>query len=277
MKFSLFPPTLVRLLLLIPAGYFFVCAYLFVIQRQKLYYPKVRTEAEMAEGARAAGLERWRDPAGTPIGWQTRDGEGGAPILIFHGNGGNALDRVSLIGHLREAGISQRIHILDYPGFGSRPGTPKQTNLTAAACAALESMPSPPVVIGESLGTGVAAQAVSRNPEKVRGVILLVPFDSMANAAAFHYPQLPVRYLLLDRYDSVAALRNFRKPIAVIVAEKDDTTPPEGGLRLFQSLPGPKELRLIPDAGHGDTPWMLGPSGWRDIWRFVSDSPLKKQ
>ncbi|MFA7343638.1 MAG: alpha/beta fold hydrolase [Terrimicrobiaceae bacterium] len=98
------------------------------------------------------------------------------------------------------------------------------------------------VVVGESLGTGVAAQAAKMRPDKVRGIILITPFESMVSAAAHHYPWLPVRLLLLDRFDSPAALKKFPGPVAIIVADADDTTPPDGARRLFAALAGPKKL-----------------------------------
>lgn len=224
----------------------------------------------MLEAASAAGLVRWIDRTGAPIGWMTPAGPDGPPVLILQGNGGNPLGRSALIAQLRHAGIDAQFFILDYPGYGSRAGNPSQAALTAAAAGALDALPAPAVVLGESLGTGVAAQAAALRPDRVRGLILVTPFDSMTNAAAHHYPWLPVGILLIDRFDSVAALKGFDKPVAVIVAGQDGTTPPEGGFRLARSLGDSGRLWTVPDAGHNDAGASLSDREWREVWEFAS-------
>jgi len=255
---------------LLVLAYAAICAFVFFRQRQMLYFPAHVSEAVLASEARAVGLSRWLNAEGQPIGWTAAGDASIPPILICHGNAGHAVDRIDIVRRLRAAGIGAAFFILDYPGFGSRAGTLSEESLSAAAVEALRSLPSPAIVFGESLGAGVAAQAASHAPERVRGLILLTPFDSVVGAAAHHYPWLPVRFLVLDRFDSIRALRDFRAPIAVIIAEKDDTTPPEGGQRLFNSLTGPKKLWLVPGAGHNGTLDGLSDAQWLDIWQFVT-------
>lgn len=259
-----------RLLFLIAAGYAVICLFVFLRQRQMMYFPGKETEETMTALAKGCGYARWLTKDGKPIGWLRASGPGGPPVLILHGNGGNALDRVGLAERLRSYGIAARFYILDYPGYGSREGRPDQTSLTAAAVEALKQFDESVVLIGESLGTGVAAQAAACVPEKVRGVILLTPFDSMAAAAAHHYPWLPVPLLVLDRWDSIAALSSFDKPVAVILAGDDATTPVKGGQRLFNSLKGPKRLWVVAGAGHNDVEDGLGSDDWLAAWRLVS-------
>lgn len=261
---------IVWLVCLVLAGYAGVCLYVFFKQRQMLYHPRCADEADMLSAAREVGLERWIDSRGAAIGWMEPGGSTGPPVLVFQGNGGNPLGRITLIERLRQAGISAQFFILDYPGYGSRPGRPTQAALTGAAVAALDALPAPAVLLGESLGTGVAAQAAARRPDLVRGLILVTPFDSMVDAAAHHYPWLPVGWLMLDRFDSVTALDGFPKPVAVIVAERDGTTPPEGGRRLAESLRGPHRLWIVPGSDHNEAGGALSDSDWRDVWDFVS-------
>ena len=251
------------------AGYASICLLLFLRQRQMLYHPERADESHMLADAHASGLTRWLDAKGMPIGWMTAAGSPTPPILILPGNAGNALDRTWLIAHLRRAGIAPQFFILDYPGYGSRPGSPSQTSLTDAAVAALDALPAPAVLLGESLGSGVASQAAVKRPDRVRGLILITPFDSMARTAGHHYPWLPVGWLLLDRFDSASALKNFSKPIAVIVAEQDETIPVARGRHLAESLSGPKQLWTIRDAGHNDMSEKMTVQEWRDAWHFA--------
>jgi len=225
-----------RGLFLVVLGYLSVCLYVFLRQRAMLYHPREVSEEEMLREADSVGLVRWRDPRGTPLGWMTPGGTETLPVLIFHGNAGTALDRTALIERLRSAGVRSRIYLADYPGYGSAPGRPSQKALVDAALRALDALPGPAIVAGESLGTGVAAQAAENRAEKIRGLILITPFDSMVSAAAHHYPWLPVSLLLRDRFDSIRALQHFPNPVAILLAENDATTPhpePDGFLTAF--------------------------------------------
>ena len=266
---------LARLFLLAALGYLLVCLYVFLRQRAMLYHPQAVSEEQMLQRAREADMARWLDKSGEPLGWMTGGDADEIPVVIFQGNAGNALDRTSLIDRLRAAGARGRIHVADYPGYGSAPGSPTQRSLTETAQRALDAIPGSAVVVGESLGTGVAAQGAASRPDKVQGLILITPFDSMTAAAAHHYPWLPVRALLLDRFDSAAALKTFSNPVAIIVADDDDITPPDGARRLFAALTGPKKLFEVKDAGHNEAASNLPDGEWREVWDFVSPHSSK--
>lgn len=255
---------------LLLAVYLGICLFLFLRQREMMYFPAHSGSGEMDLAARALGMERWKGPGGTRHGWKTGDGEG-VPVVIFHGNAGNALDRGELIQRLRANGVRGTVHVLEYPGFGDRPGSPSESELVTAARSALESLGEPAVVIGESLGTGVAAQAIA--PQTTRGLLLITPFDSMVNAAAHRYPWVPVRLLVKDRYDSMAALAAWNPPTVVLLAENDTTTPPEGGRRLYEALSGPKLLRVLEGAGHNDVVGGLSDREWREALVFAGAVP----
>ena len=262
--------SLLRVTLLLALGYLFVCLYVFFRQRTMLYHPQAVSEEQMLAMAAETGMSRWLDQSGKPVGWVTRDGSDGSPVVIFHGNAGSALGRRPLIEKLRAAGAAGRIHVADYPGYGSAPGSPTQLSLTETAKRALDALPGRAVVVGESLGTGVAAQVAKLRRDKIQGIILVTPFESMVSAAAHHYPWLPVRLLLLDRFDSAAALKTFPGPVAIIAADDDETTPPDGAHRLFASLSGPKMLRDVKNSGHNDAALNLPDGEWRDVWKFVA-------
>jgi pimeloyl-ACP methyl ester carboxylesterase len=124
--------------------------------------------------------------------------------------------------------------------------------------------------MGQSLGSGIASAAVAARPDKIAGLILLTPFDSLAAAAATHYPWFPVRPLLRHRLDSDQNLAGYRGPVAFIVAENDGTIPPKHGERLYHLYTGPKRLWLVPGAGHNDFDALL--ADWPRIvsWLFLS-------
>ncbi|MEI6035081.1 MAG: alpha/beta fold hydrolase [Verrucomicrobiae bacterium] len=260
----------VRAALALAVAYLGICLWVFLRQRAMLYCPEPLPEVRMLDSARTQGLSRWADQSGRALGWMTDSGSAIRPVLILQGNAGNALDRGELLAKLQEAGSKSKIYLVDYPGYGSAPGRPDQQSLTSAAIAALDALPEPAIVVGESLGTGVAAQTAARRPEKIRGLILITPFDSMASAASHHYPWLPVGWLLLDRFNSIKALKAFPRPVAIVLGENDTTTPPEGGQRLFESLACPKMLWVVRGANHNDAALCLPAPAWKDLWAFAT-------
>jgi hypothetical protein len=164
-----------------------------------------------------------------------------------------------------------RVVLAEYPGYGGRPGKPGEVEFVANAQATLrlvhEQFGDPVVLWGESLGSGVAAAVAAQPAAPVAGVVLVTPWASLPELALELYPFLPMRWLLLDRYDSVANLREFRGPVAVVVAGADEIIPPRHGLRLYEALADPKRLWIVEGAGHND--WMARTD--RELWRETID------
>jgi len=106
------------------------------------------------------------------------------------------------------------------------------------------------VLVGRSLGTGVATHVAARRP--VRGVVLISPYDSMVALARHHYPFLPVRWLLRHRFDSIARAPGIRAPLLAIAGERDVVVPLERSRRLVDAWGGPKRWVVMPGANHDD-------------------------
>ena len=133
-------------------------------------------------------------------------------VLIAPGNGGNREGRAGLAEELSDRGLA--VLLMDYRGYGGNPGTPTEEGLAAdafAATEALEALGYPPertIYFGESLGTGVVAALQVRRPPA--GMVLRSPFTELADVGAHHYPLLPVRLLLRDRFRVVEHLSSSR-------------------------------------------------------------------
>jgi hypothetical protein len=123
--------------------------------------------------------------------------------------------------------------------------------------------------VGESLGAGVAAAAAARQREQVAGLMLITPWDRLEHVASYHYPWLPVKWLLRDRYDSVAHLAGFGRPVVVAVAQQDDIVPAHFGEALYQALPEPRLLLTLDGAGHNDWPARVDVAWWQRAVDFM--------
>ncbi|HMK72219.1 MAG TPA: alpha/beta fold hydrolase, partial [Myxococcaceae bacterium] len=138
-------------------------------QRRLLYFPE-RQDAEAALGqARRIGLEPWLGPGGEFLGWRAPHPSGRAAgrLLVLHGNAGAALHRTYFREVFQSAAIpvALDVHLLEYPGYGPRGGSPSERSLVAAAEEAIDFLAQPqsgPVwLVGESLGSAVAALAAA--------------------------------------------------------------------------------------------------------------------
>jgi hypothetical protein len=248
-------------------AYVALCALLFLMQRRLLYFPGSSPAAEQQAFASRANLQPWVDATGTHLGWKREPADAALaePWLVLHGNAGQAVQRAHWADALATVrpGRTLAIYILEYPGYGGRPGAPSQASLTAAALAAFDAIPiSSPArihLLGESLGCAVAAQLAQARPQRTGGLVLVSPFNRLADVAAHHYPWLPVRWLVKDQWASAAALRDFPGPVAILAAERDHVVPARYAQRLHDDFPGPKRFTLIPGEDHNffvfDQPW----------------------
>jgi uncharacterized protein len=217
-------------------------------QRKLQYFPSHRD----ASGVGNSLFKPFRDQDGTFLGYVREVPAPKQIIIFFHGNGGEALDRtwVSEI-----APSSTIVYLAEYVGYGPRPGIPTEKAIFADAerlfDEASKKWQVPVTLMGESLGTGVASYLASRRPAE--RLALIAPFSSLQEVAAFHYPFLPIRWLLQDRYLSTDFLKTVNIPLHIIHGQDDAIIPIALGCRLFNSYPGTvKTFSEIPGVEHND-------------------------
>jgi hypothetical protein len=236
-----------------------------------MYFPDREGEPEAVQRAMRGGLVPWQDGQGRLLGWRRPVRGQGPRVLVLHGNAGDALGRGDYLPVLEAAGFEGVL--LEYPGYGPRDGDPSEKTLVADARAALRQLktesPGPVVLLGESLGSGVAVQVAAAEPGSVAGLLLAVPFARMTEVAAGHYPYLPMKLLLRDRWDSLEAIRSYRGPVAILVAGRDEVVGAGQGRRLAQGCPGPTRVWETPRADHNGLPLAPGQPPWSEALRFL--------
>jgi len=238
-----------------------------LMQDRLLYFPQRATVSAMETD----GLRAW--PGTGHFRGLVADAKGPlrGTAIVFHGNAGHAGHRDYFAAALTPLGLN--VILAEYPGYGPRDGALGEASLVADAAATIvlahRQYGAPLLIIGESLGAGVAAAATARQPEQVAGLMLITPWDRLENVASFHYPWLPVRWLLRDQYDSAAHLAGFNRPVVVVVAQRDDIVPAHFGEALFQGLSAPKLWRVVPYAGHNDWPARVNADWWQQSLDFL--------
>jgi uncharacterized protein len=193
-------------------------------------------------------------------------------IVLFHGNGGTALDRGFYLKPFMELGF--RVILVEYPKYGGRPGKVGEKPFVAAGLEtvrlAFEQYKKPLYLVGESLGCGVAAAVAKQTSVPIAGIILITPWDTLASVAKSLFPFLPVKLVLTDKYDSIENLQSFPKKISVVGAERDEILPIKHAMNLYNALPeGRKRLWIIKGAGHNDWPMHTDASLFKEITDFV--------
>jgi len=267
----------------IPAAiYLGLCGVVGGFQRSIIYHPILQAEAQMLTEARLSQCEPWKDASGAIIGWRAvkKAGVPSAPnrLLVFHGNAGYALDRTYYLhGFERDVkGHQWEVTLFEYPGYGARPGVISEKSFVKAGQDALKQMQAedqrPVYLLGESLGSGMACALAKEAPGEIAGLYLFTPYARIGDVGSRQFPYLPIRLMLLDPWDNVAALNNYHGPVAMMIAGKDEiVTAPQGHL-LFESYQGPKRLWVDEDAEHNSVETGPNARWWNEVSQFLIEN-----
>ena len=262
-------------MLIFPSLLALVVVLLWAGQRRMIYFPfgdvptpaaagLPRAESVAFTTADGLTLHGWFVPAAQPATRQT--------VIVFNGNAGHRAMRAPLADALARRGIASLL--FDYRGFGGNPGSPSEEGLALDARASWAYVTGRPdvdstrlVYFGESLGTGVAVRFATEHPPAA--LILRSPFTSMIDVGRYHYPFLPVRWLLRDRFDSLDRIGRVGCPLLVIAGDRDSIIPPALSQRLYDAAPSPKRLVMIPGADHNDEDLFASPRMIAAIVEFL--------
>ena len=260
-----------------------------------VYHPSTADEATLLQEASRKGMEPWPEAGEDRMGWYAPPAEtgGGADsgdgadtagpspsgphrAIVFHGNGGQSVRRDHFVEGFQSPNTvgTWDVYILEYPGYGSRPGDPGEEVLISAAADAVERLLTedssrPVYVVGESLGTGVASQIAAAYPEAVPAILLITPFTSIVDVGAARFPRFLVRAILKDRYDSVNALSRYDGRVGFLLAGEDSVVPTELGRRLYEGYNGQKRLWIQESAGHNNLDYSPSLPWWRELTAFL--------
>ena len=240
-----------------------VLALMWTFQRRLIYLPS-GAPAPAAEGVLDGGsavrlrtddgldLTAWHAPATRPAT--------GTTVLVLPGNAGSRLDRVPLARALTAVGFD--VLLLEYRGYGGNPGAPTEHGLAADARAAHQHLvtergvrPERLVLLGESLGAAVATRLAHERP--AAALVLRSPFTSLADVGARHYPFLPVRALLQDRFPVLDTVGAITAPVHVVAGGADEVVPVAQS-RAVAAAAGAHYVEL-PEARHNDPELGHGP------------------
>jgi fermentation-respiration switch protein FrsA (DUF1100 family) len=240
-------------------------ALVWALQRHLIYLPatgRVPPAAAVLPGAHDVVLETadgltldaWFVPAGEP--------DRGMAVLVANGNAGDRSTRAPLAEALAARGLA--VLLFDYRGYGGNPGSPTERGLARDARAAQRFLveeagvsPDQLLYYGESLGAAVVTGLATEHPPA--GLVLRSPFVDLASVGQIHYPFLPVRALLRDRYPLAEQLATVSAPVTVVYGSADSIVPPEQSRAVADAAPTLHSVLEIAGADHNDRALLDGP------------------
>ncbi len=194
-----------------------------------------------------------RTPDGETLhGLYSRGQPGKLSVLFFLGNA----DRVGNYGFLAQALAARGIGLLalSYRGYPGSTGAPSERGLLTDGIAAFDWLSvrseSEIVVLGQSLGSGVAVNTAGERPAVA--IILVSAYLSVLSLAQTHYPFIPVALLIKDPYRSDLKIAKVRQPKLFLHGRLDDIIPLSSGETLYRTAPEPKQMLIYDGTGHND-------------------------
>lgn len=178
--------------------------------------------------------------------WQAKDEV--ALIIYFHGN---YMD----IGHLDEVAELMNQHhysvlAMDYRGYGLSQGQPEEKNTYQDAqlvydyAQNLGYKPENTLILGQSVGSGIATELVLKNQAKA--LVLISPFTSTYRVMT-KYGILP-----FDKFNNLAKIKNIKTSLFIVHGTNDQVIPEWHSEELIDKHIGKHKRILINGGGHND-------------------------
>lgn len=236
--------------------YFGVVLVFWLLERSMVFHPCSPAKSWNAPVEPDTQDVAMASPNGATVhGWWLPPHEPAAgAFLVAHGNGGNLSHRGQLAADLRRT-TGAGVLMFDYPGYGKCEGKPTEAGCYDAAEAAYRWLTTAAkipenrvVLLGESLGGGVAVELATRHDH--RALVLVFTFTSLPAAAKYHFPFLPVHMLMRTRFDNLSKIGQCRRPVFIAHGTTDGVIPFSQGETLFAAANAPKEFLRLDGVGH---------------------------
>jgi len=172
--------------------------------------------------------------------------------VLYHGNAGSACDRALYANLFTSAGYGYIL--VEYAGYSNDPEPPSHERIKLDARNVISFMQASGidarVVVGESIGTGVAAYHASLYPPEK--LLLIAPFTNLIDVARTRFWFYPSSLLVNNAFDLSSALEAYPGSVRIIHGTSDTIIPFELGQALYDSLATEKELLPITNADHNN-------------------------
>jgi len=199
--------------------YLGVLVYFYFTQDSKIFKPNDIEKREPIEVKNMKNISLHVNGDATLYGVYRKADKNDAKLILYFG--GNSDDATRILLHVKSLKEFNFI-AFNYRGFVKSSGKPTQKALFSDALEIYDKYAKnrDVIVVGRSLGTGVASYLASKR--KVKGVVLITPYDSIASMGKEKYPYLPIYMLLKHKFESIKYIQNVSAPIGLIEVKNDE-------------------------------------------------------
>ncbi len=266
---------------LLGAIYVCVCLVLVLQQSRMIFFPTPLLEATPADVG-LAYEEVWIPvfgdrPSEKIHGWWIPSPQPDAGVMLqLHGNGYNIGANITQAAFLHQLGFS--VLLIDYRGYGQSPGRfPSEIQVYQDAEAGWRHLvqdrqivPDQIFIFGHSLGGAIAIDLALQHPAAA-GLFVESSFTSMLDMATRtkQLGMFPVRWLLNQRFESIQKVRSLQLPVMFIHGDADLAVPSDMSQQLYEAASEPKQLLLVPMAGHNNVSEVGGMQYRQAIQEFI--------
>jgi hypothetical protein len=232
--------------------YIVLLATLYVAQRKLLYFPNSVDVAPASLGLDAQILHVPTNDGERLLAWYVAPAPGKPVVLYFHGNGGGIDLRADRFRRIAASGDG--VLAVEYRSYAGSTGSPSEAGLIADGEAAYRQAlafgipPDRIVLMGESLGSGVAVALAARH--KVGAIVLDSPYSSIVDVASAFYWMFPVRALIRDAFESDRRIGRAVAPVLMVHGTEDKIIPIRFAEKLFALANAPKDFWPVEGSGH---------------------------
>ncbi len=231
-----------NLLIYVVVVYLGVGLYLYLSQRNFIYFPTSATESYLEETV--------FENKGFKIKASVLNSGQKNAIIYFGGNAENVDHNSTNFTHLFS---DYTVYLVKYRGYGGSSGMPSEKAIYADALHIYDMISrgyDKVSVIGRSLGSGVATYVASK--KAVDRLVLITPFDSVRNVAQSRFPIYPMDLLLTDKHDSLNRVKDIKANTLVIAAENDRVIEMKHTQKLVANFIKKVRFEVVEGTGHND-------------------------
>lgn len=246
--------------------YLGLCAYIYIIQNSLIFFP---TKTDYSQHLNKNAEEVVYNVNGVKLhGWLVNKKYAGKKLIFYYG--GNAEDVYHNIADF--SNLKAAVLLINYRGYGYSEGEPSEKAFFSDALAIVQKgkttlEPEKIILFGRSIGTGTATFVTSQVEND--GLLLITPFDSMANVAGEYYPFLPISLLLKHKFNSIQFAPKIKSPTLIIYGSKDRVIPNERTENLFNFFKTKLKIVRIDNADHNDI--TAYSKYWNEVSKFVEN------